>query len=162
MDTEQFYQIPKALARADGYISKETGEAVKISASGKIIYAYMLTKNEFFTDKLKGQHYESQATIAKFCGVEYKAAGAILRTFLQHGVMKGVKDRNADGSGQRRWFYEKVYTDLMLWEGTVKDFKIIEEQTPKYAEKVVPKPTIAPKPYKHQPLDDWDDSQLPF
>lgn len=145
---------------ADGYISKVTGEAVKLTASGKIIYAYMLSKNEFFTETLKGQHYEAQATIAKCCGVEYKAAGTILRSFLDHGVMEGKKLK--PDQGQWRWFYYKVHSDLMLWEGSVQDFQLIEEEKPKYAEKVVSKPTQPPKPYKHQPVDDWDDSQLPF
>lgn len=160
MNTDEFYKLPKNLAMADGYISKKTGEAVKLTASGKIIYAYMLSKNEFFTETLKGQHYEAQATIAKCCGVEYKAAGTILRSFLDHGIMEGKKLK--PDSGQWRWFYYKVYSDLMLWEGSVQDFQLIEEEKPKYAEKVVSKPVITHKPYQHQPEPEWDDSQLPF
>lgn len=160
MNTDEFYKLPKSLALADGYISKKTGEAVKLSASSKIIYAYMLSKNEFFTETLKGQHYEAQSTIAKCCGVEYKAAGKILRSFLDHEIMEGKKLR--PDSGQWRWFYYKVHSDLMLWEGSVQDFQLIEEEKSKYAEKVVSKPTITHKPYKHQPEPEWDDSQLPF
>lgn len=161
MNIDDFYRFPKSLARADGFISKATGEAIKLSASGKIIYAYMLTKNSFFTEKMSGQHYESQATIAKFCGVEYKSAGAILRTMLDHGVLEGKKLR-PDNGGQWRWFYYKIHSDLMLWEGTAQDFKIIEEEKPKYVEKTLPKPTIVNKPYQHQPEPEWDDSQLSF
>lgn len=160
MNTDEFYKLPKSLAMADGYISKKTGEAVKLTASGKIIYAYMLSKNEFFTGTLKGQHYEAQATIAKCCGVEYKAAGTILRSFLDHGIMEGKKLK--PDSGQWRWFYYKVHSDLMLWQGSVQDFQLIEEERPKYADKVVSKPTITHKPYQHQPEPEWDDSQLPF
>jgi len=65
VNVKDFYMMPKLLARADGFISKATGEAVKLTASGKIIYCYMLTKNEFFTEKLNSKHYEAQATIAK-------------------------------------------------------------------------------------------------
>lgn len=161
MNTEEFYKLPKQLALADGFISKVTGEAIKLTASGKIIYAYMLTKNEFFTEKLQGQHYESQATIAKSCGLEYKAAGTILRTFLDHGVIEGRKLRPTNG-GQWRWHYYKVFTDLMLWEGDTKDFVITEDQKPKYTEKTVSKPAIVKKPYQYQPEPEWDDSQLPF
>lgn len=160
MNTDEFYKLPKSLALADGYISKKTGEAVKLSASSKIIYAYMLSKNEFFTETLKGQHYEAQSTIAKCCGVEYKAAGKILRSFLDHEVMEGKKLR--PDSGQWRWFYYKVHSDLVLWEGNITDFKILEQEKPKYVEKAVSKPTQTYKPYQHQPVDDWDDSQLPF
>ena len=161
MNTEEFYKLPKQLAMADGFISKTTGEAIKLTASGKIIYAYMLTKNSFFTDKLQGQHYESQATIAKCCGLEYKAAGTILRIFLDHGVMEGEKLRPNKG-GQWRWHYYKVHTDLMLWEGDTKDFVILEDQKPKYTEKPASKPAVVQKPYQRQPEPDWDDSQLPF
>jgi predicted transcriptional regulator len=160
VNTDEFYKLPKSLAMADGYVSKKTGEAVKLTASGKIIYAYMLSKNEFFTETLKGQHYEAQATIAKCCGIEYKAAGTILRSFLDHGVMEGKKLK--PDSGQWRWFYYKVHSDLVLWEGSVQDFQLIEEEKPEYAEKVVSKPTITHKPYQHQPEPEWDDSQLPF
>lgn len=160
MNTEEFYKLPKSLALADGYISKKTGEAVKLSASSKIIYAYMLSKNEFFTETLKGEHYEAQSTIAKCCGVEYKAAGKILRSFLDHEIMEGKKLR--PDSGQWRWFYYKVHSDLVLWEGSITDFKILEEEKPKYTEKVVSKPKQTHKSYQHQPIDDWDDSQLPF
>jgi hypothetical protein len=145
---------------ADGYISRTTGEAIKLTASGKIIYAYMLSKNEFFTETLKGQHYEAQATIAQCCGVEYKAAGTILRSFLDHGVLEGKKLK--PDTGQWRWFYYKVHSDLVLWEGSVTDFKLIEEEKPKYVEKVVVKPVQVPKAHTYQPVDDWDDSQLPF
>lgn len=161
MNTDEFYKMPKSLAMADGYISKKTGEAIKLTASGKIIYAYMLSKNEFFTETLKGQHYEAQATIAKCCGVEYKAAGTILRSFLDHEIVEGEKLR-PNKEGQWRWYYYKVHSDLMLWEGSVQEYQIIKEDKPKYAEKVVPKTTPVIKPYKHQPVDDWDDSQLPF
>lgn len=146
---------------ADGFISKVTGEAIKLTASGKIIYSYMLTKNEFFTEKLQGQHYESQATIANCCGLEYKAAGTILRTFLDHGVIEGKKLR-PDKGGQWRWYYYKVNTDLMLWEGDTKDFVIIEDQKPRYTEKTESKSTIKQKPYQRKPEPEWDDSQLPF
>jgi hypothetical protein len=160
VNTDEFYKMPKSLAMADGYMSKRTGEAVKLSASAKIIYTYMLSKNEFFTETLKGKHYEAQATIAKCCGVEYKSAGTILRSFLDHEILEGKKLR--PDQGQWRWFYYKVHSDLILWEGSVADHQIIEENKPKYVEKTVVKPAIAPKPYIPQPSSDWDDSQLPF
>lgn len=156
----QFYKLPKALAMADGFISKKTGEAINLTSSAKIIYSYMLSKNEFFTEALKGQHYEAQSTIAKCCGMEYKATGKILRTFLDHGIMEGQKLR--PDQGQWRWFYHKVHVDLDLWEGTTKDFKVIEQKKSKWVEKSKPQ-QIKPKPYAHIYTEpDWDDSQLPF
>lgn len=156
MNTEEFYKLPKSLALADGYISKATGEAIKLSASGKIIYAYMLTKNGFFTDKMKGQHFESQATIAKACGLEYKAAGTILRAFIEHGVMDGKKLRPEKG-GQWRWHYSKVFTDIVLWEGSIDNFNIVEEKKPV---KVQDTPIQQNPQAFVEPA--WDDPELPF
>lgn len=161
MNTEQFYKLPKALAMANGFIDKNTGEPIKLTPSSKIIYAYMLEKTRFFTQDMKGQHFECQSTIAKACGLEQKVVGTILRIFLEHGIIEGEKLRPKDG-GQKRWHYYKVLTDLVLYEGDTKDFKILEEEKSKYVEKVLSKPTQTHKPYHHQPIDDWDDSQLPF
>lgn len=158
MNTDEFYKLPKSLAMADGYISKKTGEAVKLSASGKIIYAYMLSKNEFFTETLKGQHYEAQATIAKCCGVEYKSAGTILRSFLDHGIMEGKKLK--PDSGQWRWFYYKVHSDLMLWEGTKDNYTVVDSiPAPKQKVDHKPVPRVV-QPYKHFESD--EDYNLPF
>lgn len=159
MNTEEFYKLPKALALADGYISKKTGEPVKLSASAKIIYAYMLCKNEFFTEKLSGQHFETQGTIAKACGLEYKAAGNILRAFMDHEVMTGKKLR-PNGEGQWRWHYYKVFTDLVLWEGSTDKFELIPEVQVKSKE---PEKKPLPKPPVYQPEPSWmDDTDLPF
>lgn len=154
MNVEDFYKMPKALAKADGYISKTTGEAVKITASGKIIYTFMLYRNKFFVEELKGDHFESQATIASSCGMEYKAVGRILREFRDHGLIAAKKVKPEKG-GQFRWFYEYVSKDVILYIGDQKDFKIIDSD-----KKVVvnSKPNQEQKPI----IPDWDESDLPF
>lgn len=159
MNTEEFYKLPKDLAKADGYISKKTGEPLKLTTSGKIIYAYMLTKNEFFTEKLNGKHFESQTTIAEACGLEYKVTGKILREFVDHGVIQGSKAAPEKG-GKPRWHYEKVFKDVMLWVGKVDDFTLIDTKVKsgvqsKPVKKETPKPAYRPEPY-------WDESDLPF
>ena len=154
MNADEFYKLPKDLARADGFVSKTTGEAVKITASGKLIYAYMLSRNEFFTGSLKGQHYESQTTIAESCGLEYKVCGNTLRSFIKHGILEGKKLKPEQG-GLPRWYYYKVHTDIKLWVGDVDSFELIEERKEKKIEqKQVAKPT--------QPVYDWDESDIPF
>lgn len=154
MNADEFYKLPKDLARADGFISKTTGEAVKITASGKLIYAYMLSRNEFFTGSLKGQHYESQTTIAESCGLEYKVCGNTLRSFIKHGILEGKKLKPEQG-GLPRWYYYKVHTDIKLWVGDVDSFELIEERKEKKIEqKQLAKPA--------QPVYDWDESDVPF
>ena len=125
MEKEQFYMIPKILARADGFISRHTGEAVPLTSSAKLVYTYMLSRNEFFVVKQNSQHYESQSTVADACGLEYKAAGKILRTFTDHKIIEAQKLR-PNAEGQWRWFYKKVHTDIALWEGTKDNFEIVK------------------------------------
>lgn len=125
MENEQFYIMPKILARADGFISKETGEAIPLTSSAKIVYTYMLSRNEFFVVKKNSQHYESQSSIADACGLEYKTAGKILRTFTEHKIIEAQKLRPG-GEGQWRWFYNKVHSDIILWEGSVEEFQIVK------------------------------------
>jgi hypothetical protein len=165
METEQFYKMPKILARADGFFSKivkedKPPEPIELTSSAKIVYTYMISRNEFFTGMNAGQHYESQATIADACGLEYKATGKILRMFLDSGVFEGKKLR--PDAGQWRWFYHKVHKDIVLWEGTLTDNKIVDSLP-------VPKPKVerspspiqkTAKPYSH--VESEEDYNLPF
>lgn len=149
MQLEPFRKFPDALLECNGFISKKDGSAVALTATGKLVYAYMLSKGEFFVGKLESQHFETQSTIADKIGAEYKSVGKILRTFMDHGVIEGKKLRPG-GVGQWRWNYHKVYTDIILWKGTIENFTILEETKPV----LVIQPTPA--------LDESDWSDLPF
>ena len=156
MQTEQFYMMPKSLCMADGFVNKKSGELIPLTSSMKLVYMYMVSRNDFFVGKKSGSHYESQATVADACGLEYKAAGKILRTFLDNGVIEGAKLR-PNGEGQWRWFYHKVHKDLVLWKGSLKEYEIIESLAAKPAVKQENKS-------KPQSAPSWvdDDSDLPF
>ncbi|MNQ40509.1 hypothetical protein D3C85_541650 [compost metagenome] len=159
IDLEDFYKMPKSLALADGYISKTTGEPVKLTASSKIIYTYMLSKTRFFTEVLNGKHFETQKTIAKFCGLEYKSTGAILRGFLEHGIIEGKKLR-PNGEGQWRYHYFKVHSDIDLWEGGLDKFEIIKDNVKHKSVEQVEKPKQ--QPAVSNAYDPFDESDLPF
>ena len=126
MKEENFYKAPKSLWRAKGYFSPKTGEAVQLKESEKLVYVYMLDRLVFFVDKQKGQHFESQATIADACGLEYKVVGKILRSFMDHSVIEGKKLR-PNGVGQWRWHYTSILNDLDYWVGTIQEPEIIQK-----------------------------------
>jgi len=159
MEKEQFYMIPKILARADGFISRHTGEAVPLTSSAKLVYTYMLSRNEFFVVKQNSQHYESQSTVADACGLEYKAAGKILRTFTDHKIIEAQKLR-PNAEGQWRWFYKKVHTDIDLWEGTKENFEIVKSIPKPDPKMAPPQPTAAKVNYDNHPA--WMDMEDPF
>lgn len=127
MQVENFYPMSKKLCKSNGFFSKANGEAVPLTSSMKLVYMYMLDRNEFFTGKLSSTHYESQATIAENCGLEYKAVGKILRTFVLHKVLEATKLR-PNGEGQWRWVYHKVDKDMKLWQGNTKEPKLITDK----------------------------------
>ena len=159
MDTEQFYKMPKILARADGFLSKTDGKPIDLTSSAKLVYVYMLSKNEFFTGKQAGQHYESQVTIADACGLEYKATGKLLRMFIDSGVFEGKKLRPG-GEGQWRWFYYKVHKDVVLWEGVKSDYTIVDNlPAPKPKVELNPLQKVGQPPTRFESDEDYN---LPF
>lgn len=157
MNTEEFYKIPKSLMMADGYISRRTGEPIALTSTAKLVYAYMLSRNKFFTEDLKSQHFETQSTIADACGVEYRAAGKILRSFCEECVLEADKLRPG-GEGQWRWFYRKVRTDVMLWKGSISKFELIEEEPVK----IPVKKEVKPVQKSYSPSWEQDEEPLPF
>lgn len=126
MEVEQFYMMPKRLCRANGFFSKESGDAIQMTSSMKLVYMYMVARNDFFVNKQSSTHYESQATIAENCGLEYKAVGKILRTFVLHKVLEATKLR-PNGEGQWRWVYHKVDKDIKLWQGNKEKPEMVED-----------------------------------
>lgn len=73
----------------------------------KFIYAYMLDRNEFFLSRSEGKHYETQKTIADAVMSDRFMVNRVMKMFMEHGVIEGVKLR-PNGVGQWRWFYGKV------------------------------------------------------
>ena len=131
MNVDVFYKFPTDLMRSSGFIDQSTGEIVKLTPLAKNVYTYMLSRNQFFTERLSGDHYETQQTIADACGSEYQVVGKVLRLLIKHGVLDAVKLR-PNGVGQWRWFYRKVRTDLVLRYGDKgeKESKIVVDSDP--------------------------------
>lgn len=142
MQLEPFIKFPSALMQCDGFISKRDGSPVPLTPTGKMIYAYMLNRSEYFVDKLESKHFETQATIAEKTGSEYKVVGRFLRLLMDHGVLEGKKVR-PEGSVQLRWHYYKIHTDVDLWIGSSDRYKLIGtsvaciERTQRRVEQVV-------------------------
>lgn len=163
MNTEEYYKIPKDLARANGYFSLETGAAIKLTPAAKLVFSYMLARNDFFTNKLSGSHFETQTTIAEACGIEYKACGKILRGFIDNGVLSGEKLR-PNGEGQWRWFYSNVCTDMKLWTGNINSPEPVPE-TRQNAEVKANHPSKIKQDkvsYNTNSYNPLDDIELPF
>ncbi len=113
---ELFYKLSQEMCRASGFVSKSDGSMVSLSSSAKIVYAYMLHRNDFFVRQLKGDHFETQTTIADACGIEYRTVMRIMKDLTTHGVIVARKEKS-DRSGYVRYSYESVSENLTYWYG---------------------------------------------
>lgn len=82
---EQFYKYPRMLMVADAYVSRETGEFVRLTDADKNIYVVMKARNEFFEN-----HYDKQSDIAMMCNVTLRTAGDSIRNFMRHGIIEAT------------------------------------------------------------------------
>ena len=122
MTDKPFYQTEKSLWKAKGYYAPKTGWLVNMTNAEKMVYMYMLDRVVFFVEELKTLHFESQETIATSLNLEKKAVGKILRTFLENGVLEGVKKKPEHG-GQIQWFYSGVCKNMRYFDGEGKQLK---------------------------------------
>ena len=136
MNLEVFTKIPNDLLACQGFVSKtKTGEAkyVPLIASHKLILVYMISRTKYFVEQVKkGGHYESQESIGKACGIEYKAAGRALRMFVENGVITAKKGF-IPGRNNKQWIYTDVDTSIKLWVKEGVEFTVLEGKVPKPA-----------------------------
>ena len=117
MNVDIFYKTPKDLEKAVGYVSCCDGEYKLLRSTDKRVVVYLLDRLNFFVERLKGEHFESQDTIATALGMNYQAVGKALRDLVEHGFVVGEKKKPTKG-GKERWFYYSINTDIVLWIGT--------------------------------------------
>lgn len=158
---ESFYKLPQSLSECAGFISKTTGEHVELTWSAKAVYTYMLSRNEFFTEKMRGTHYEAQETIAAKCNMDYRTVGNFLRMFMKHGVIKGKKVRPPNG--QWRWNYHDVdeHLDLFKWKyKTDEKGKMVRDGFVLMGEPAVK--SIASDHVQDEPVPDYSDYYINY
>lgn len=156
MNTAEFYKFPKDLARAIGYVCQSTGEMVRFTPSTKIVYAYMISRNEFFTGRMKGCHFESHKVIADSCGMEEKACGKILRKMMEHGLIEAEKKQPEKG-GHSRYYYEIVKTDIHLWVGCASNPEMLKKGHTARAELVDERDSLPPlEVYDNIQFEEWE------
>lgn len=122
MEIDIYYKAPKQLFNCCGFLSKDTGELVELTHSAKIIFMYMMDRTSFFVENQRSEHYETQATIAEACGMEYKAAARALNSFVDHKAIKANKIRNLKVSQHYQWYYKQVDASISLVKKVGNDF----------------------------------------
>lgn len=87
---QSFVQIPHSLMKAKHYLSRTTGEPVKLNPSEKLVYVRMKDRWKFFTNQGKG-YWDTQQQVADAVGIERKTAMAIIQNFVDHGIFEVAK-----------------------------------------------------------------------
>ena len=156
---EQFYKYPKMLMGADGYISRDTGEFIKLTDAEKNVYLVMKARNEYFE-----QHYDKQSDIAEMCNLTIKKAGDSIRDFIDHKIIEAEKGHSGT---HKNWRYKKVHCltlakqtgSELVGDKKVFNFEIIGVLSESIWKKVEKKVT----PKVAQPVPHWlEDDQGPF
>ena len=138
------------LSSASGFVSKETGEYIKLVPNDKFVYAYIRARIKFFVQEKKGEYYDTQEAIAEALNMDVKSARTCLNKFIAHGIITAEKKKFRNFSN---WRYSEV-KDLVLWKGSIKEPVMLEQITVKSSAK----PSYTPPP----PAEDWYDERDPF
>jgi predicted transcriptional regulator len=111
MNVDMFYKAPKDLMSCSGVIGND-GKQYKLDLAEKNIFVHMIDKcNQF-----KGNHYETQATIADAFDLEVRVAAKALKTLVSSGLVKAKKERNHSISPHLCWYYTGVDTSLETYK----------------------------------------------
>jgi len=138
------------LSSASGFVSKETGEYIKLVPNDKFVYAYIRARIKFFVQEKKGEYYDTQEAIAEALNMDVKSARTCLNKFIAHGIITAEKKKFRNFSN---WRYSEV-KDLVLWKGSIKEPVMLEQITVNSSAK----PSYTPPP----PAEDWYDERDPF
>ena len=153
MTIKPYYAMDYDLSRASGFVSKKTGEYIKLVPNDKFVYAYIRARIKFFVHEKKGEYYDTQEAIADALNMDVKSARNCLNKFINHGVIYAKKEKFRNFSN---WRYSEVQ-EMVLWKGSVKEPVIIDQ----IAVKTVVKSTITPESVLPHWVDD-DNDNLPF
>lgn len=150
MTIKPYYAMDYDLSSASGFVSKETGEYIKLVPNDKFVYAYVRARIKFFVQEKKGEYYDTQEAIAEALNMDVKSARTCLNKFIAHGIITAEKKKFRNFSN---WRYSEV-KDLVLWKGSIKEPVMLEQITVNSSAK----PSYTPPP----PAEDWYDERDPF
>ena len=149
MTIKPYYAMDYDLSSASGFVSKETGEYIKLVPNDKFVYAYIRARIKFFVQEKKGEYYDTQEAIAEALNMDVKSARTCLNKFIAHGIITAEKKKFRNFSN---WRYSEV-KGLVLWKGSIKEPMILEQITVK----VPAQPNYTPPQ-----AEDWYDERDPF
>lgn len=84
--SEPFLKIPHSLLMAKAFVSRATGEAVELSLTNRILWAWMKCCHDSYTGKGRTYH-AAQKSIAAACGVSVDSVKRAMVLFEKHGYL---------------------------------------------------------------------------
>jgi predicted transcriptional regulator len=119
---DTFYKLSQDLCKASGFVNKTTGEVIKLTASSKLIYTYILHRYDFFVLKNGGEYFETHCTIGEACDTDPKTVARAVASFIDGGVLKARFEKPKSG-GYSRYYYESIQQNIDLVFGKMKNKK---------------------------------------
>lgn len=156
MTIKPYYTMDYDLSAASGFVSKETGEYIKLVPNDKFVYAYVRARVKFFVDQKKGAYYDTQEAIAEALNMDVKSARNCLNKFIKHGVITAKKEKFRNFSN---WRYSDV-KEMLLWKGSLKEPVIMDQVSVKLSTKsTITLESMQPQPHAQDSDDEFD---IPF
>lgn len=84
--TEQFCKLTHEIMRATHWVSKTTGQHIKLTGTQKIIWVHMANRYQFFRS-LGKEWFDDQEDIAKETGCDVSTVKEFIRLLEKHGYM---------------------------------------------------------------------------
>lgn len=83
---ECFLKIPHSLLMAKAFVSRITGEAVELSLTNRVLWAWMKCCHDSYTGK-GGTYHAAQKSIAAACGISVDSVKRAMALFEEHGYL---------------------------------------------------------------------------
>lgn len=91
--SEQHCKISLDLLPAKHFISRTTGELLKLSAQDKLLWVWMKKRHDYFTKDLGNAWFDNQDAIADACGCDLSSVKRFITKLTKHGYLVVEKRR---------------------------------------------------------------------
>lgn len=151
MTIKPYIMVEYDLLKADGFVSRKTGEFVKLVPNDKLLYSYMKARLRFFVEEKKGEYFDTQQSIADALAMNLSSAKTSLSKFRENGILFAKKEKFKN---YENWRYKNLEELTLCYQKGKDDFTVI---TPTFVDQ---KSHSTPSKQSSQPY--WMDEEDPF
>lgn len=143
--SEQHCKISLALLPAKHFISRTTGEPLKLSAQDKLLWAWMKKRHDYFTKVLGNPWFDNQDAIAAACGCDPSSVKRFITKLTKHGYL-AIEKRKIHGcafSNSMTITHDLILAPVVPYKAIPKPVSVVpdleRERVPVYAPIALPR-----------------------